>query len=53
MYAPSLPLWVCDTLMILLQTWVQSLAISKETMSEVVKLVYNYLYIIICLKVGD
>lgn len=29
------------------------MAISKETMSEVVKLVYNALYIIIFLKVGD
>lgn len=46
MYAPSLPLWVCDTLMILLQTCVRSLAISKETVSEVLKLVYNNLYII-------
>ena len=33
-----------------LQTCVWSLAISKETVSEVVKLVYNDLYIIICLK---
>lgn len=44
MYAPSLPLWACDTLMILLQTWVRSMSISKETMSEVVKLVYNDLF---------
>ena len=32
------------------RAWVHSLALSKETVSEVVKLVYNDLYIIICLK---
>lgn len=33
-----------------LQTWVLLLAISKETVSEMVKLVYNNLYIILCLR---